>query len=172
MNKPGQITAMISCTALDLPLHREAAEAACIDAGIFPIWMKHLPARDANGIKVSLEMVDQADIYIGIYAWRYGWVPDFDNPGQISITEMELNRALLRQEEGRLQEVLIFLMHKDHPVTQADVERGEAAVQKLEALKAKASTGRVVKEFNTPFPWEADVQAAIDKLRREKEAQE
>lgn len=70
--KPGQFTAMISSTALDLEKHRPAVEAACLGAGVFPIWMKHLPARDASGVKVSLEMVDQADLYIGIYAWRYG----------------------------------------------------------------------------------------------------
>ena len=80
MKKPGQLTAMISSTALDLPEHREQAVRACLSEEIFPIGMEHLPARDANGVRVSLEMVDKADIYIGIYAWRYGWVPTFDNP--------------------------------------------------------------------------------------------
>src|SRR6185436_12877522 len=97
MNKLGQLTAMISSTALDLPEHRERVFDACIAEGFFPIGMEHLPARDASGIQVSIEMVDQADVYIGIYAWRYGWVPDFDNPGKISITEMEFNRALERK---------------------------------------------------------------------------
>ena len=49
---------------------------ACLRQGIFPSAMEHLPARDADAIRVSLEMVDEADIYIGIYAWRYGHVPE------------------------------------------------------------------------------------------------
>src|SRR5438477_446561 len=95
-HKPGQLTAMISSTAFDLPEHRVAVEQACIEAGVFPIGMEHMPARDAHGIKVLLDMVDGADIYLGIYAWRYGWVPDFDNPKNISITEMEFDHAVER----------------------------------------------------------------------------
>ena len=81
--RPGQLTAMISSTALDLPEHRELAHQACLDAGVFPIGMEQLPARDETGITASLEMVEEADIYIGIYAFRYGWVP---NGRDISIT--------------------------------------------------------------------------------------
>src|ERR1044072_2921975 len=97
--RPGQFTAMISSTALDLPEHRALAHKACLDAGVFPIGMEQLPARDASGITASLEMVEQADIYIGLYAFRYGWVPDGRD---ISITEMEVNHALMRKTEGTL----------------------------------------------------------------------
>ena len=67
---PGHYKAMLSSTAFDLPEHRAAAFKACIDAGVFPLGMESLPARDATGVDVSMEMVDQADIYIGIYANR------------------------------------------------------------------------------------------------------
>lgn len=76
---------MISSTVLDLPEHREAVREACLREGMFPIDMELHPARDTSGIAVSLDMVDKADVYIGIYAWRYGWVPEFDNPDGISI---------------------------------------------------------------------------------------
>src|SRR6185369_5982398 len=116
MNQPGKKSAMISSTAVDLPDHRQQVVDACLREGVFPIGMEQLPARDATGIQVSLEMVDKADIYIGIYAWRYGWVPDFNNPDRISITEMEFNRALERKQSGDLKEILIFVMHEDHPI--------------------------------------------------------
>jgi tetratricopeptide (TPR) repeat protein len=144
--KPGQFTAMISSTALDLPEHRAAIFAACQDCGVFPIGMESLPARDATGIAVSMEMVDQADIYLGIYAWRYGWVPDGKD---ISVTEMEFDRAVERQKEGRLHEILIFTAHKTHPVTIEDIETGDVPQQKLAAFKTKAATGRVRKEFKS-----------------------
>ena len=90
MPEPKRKTAVISSTSVDLPEHRQQAMDACLRQGIFPIAMEHLPARDADAIRVSLEMVDKADIYIGIYAWRYGHVPERHD---ITITEMEFNRA-------------------------------------------------------------------------------
>lgn len=141
---------MISSTALDLPEHRAAVKEACIAAGFFPIGMEHLPARDANGIKVSLEMVDKANIYLGIYAWRYGWVPEFDNPNAISITEMEFDRAIERKTEGKLREILIFTAHKDHPFTFEDIEADKDAQKSLTKFKRKAADGRVRKEFKSP----------------------
>jgi hypothetical protein len=70
MNKPGQLKAMISSTSIDLPEHRREAVDACLREGIFPIGMEQLPARDATGIQVSLEMVDQADIcFDGASIW-------------------------------------------------------------------------------------------------------
>jgi len=145
-DKPGQLTAMISSTALDLPAHRAAVREACLAAGVFPIGMEHLPARDASGVAVSVEMVDKADIYLGIYAWRYGWVPE-GKP--VSITEMEFDRAVERKAAGALREILIFTPHQDHPCTAADVEADRDAQNKLNAFKTKAANGRVCKEFRS-----------------------
>ena len=152
MAKPGKITAMISSTAADLPEHRKEAIDACLRASVFPIGMEHLPARDATGIQASLEMVDRADIYIGIYAWRYGWVPDLPdvpNPDHISITEMEFNRALERRQGGELKDILIFVMHDDHPIRARDKEDGAEAQEKLRKFKDRASTDRVRLTFSS-----------------------
>lgn len=170
MAKPGKITAMISSTAADLPEHRKQAIDACLRAGVFPIGMEHLPARDATGIQASLEMVDQADIYIGIYAWRYGWVPDVSgvpNPDNISITEMEFNRALERRQRGKLKDILIFVMHDDHPILARDKEDGAEAQEKLRKFKDRASTGRVRLTFSSPDELRGlVVQSLAESLRR------
>ena len=109
MSEPKRKTAMISSTSLDLPEHRQQAMDACLRQGIFPKAMEHLPARDADAIRVSLEMVDEADIYIGIYAWRYGHVPEGHD---ISITEMEFNRAVERGvAPGVYADVNVRLVH-------------------------------------------------------------
>ena len=68
MPEPKRKTAMISSTSLDLPEHRQQAIDACLRQGIFPLAMEHLPASDTDAINVSLNMVNEADIYIGIYA--------------------------------------------------------------------------------------------------------
>ncbi|HYG80424.1 MAG TPA: DUF4062 domain-containing protein, partial [Pyrinomonadaceae bacterium] len=137
---------MISSTALDLPEHRALVRQACLEAGVFPIGMEQLPARDATGIAASLEMVGQADIYIGVYAFRYGWVPDGRD---ISITEMEFDRAVARKAEGKLREILVFTAHKEHAFTADDIEADKVAQEKLSRFKARAADGRVRKEFKS-----------------------
>ncbi|MBL9131500.1 MAG: DUF4062 domain-containing protein [Verrucomicrobiaceae bacterium] len=143
---------MISSTAIDLPQHRKAVKEACLDAGVFPIGMEELPTKDQTGVKVSLDMVDKADIYIGIYAWRYGWVPA---GGDKSITEMEFDHAVKRKSEGKLTDLLIFTADKKHPVTVDDIEADAEAQKKLKAFKDRACEGRVRKSF-----------ASVEELRR------
>lgn len=167
MTRPGQLTAMISSTAVDLPEHRWQIVEACLREGIFPIGMEQLPARDATGIQVSLEMVDDADIYIGLYAWRYGWVPDGQD---ISITEMEFNRALERKKRGELKDILIFLMRKDHPVTIEMVETDKEAQDRLRKFKERASSGRVRKEFKSADDLRGLVVQALGDCKRRIEA--
>ncbi len=84
---------MISSTARDLPEHRKEVMDACLRQGMFPMMMEHLPASDAEAIAESLKMVDEAEIYVGVFAHRYGYVPKGHD---ISVTEMEYNRAVER----------------------------------------------------------------------------
>lgn len=123
--------------------------------------MKHLPAQDRDGFKVSMEMVDKADIYIGIYAWRYGWVPDFDNPKQVSITELEFDRAVGRKAAGQLKELLIFIMDESVKVSPADIEMSDVAQQKLKAFKERVSTKRVVGFFKSTEDLQRQISEAL-----------
>lgn len=166
---------MISSTAVDLPDHRKQVVEACLRAGVFPIGMEQLPARDASGVQVSLEMVDKADIYIGIYAWRYGWVPNVPgvpNPDKFSITEMEFNRALERKLSGELKDILIFVMHDDHAIRARDKEDSTEALEKLRKFKERASTGRVMLTFKSPEELRGQVLHSLsESLRRIVEAE-
>ena len=134
--------AMISSTALDLPEHREQVRLGCERAGFEPRMMEHLTALDTDAVDISLRMVDQADVYIGVLAYRYGYVPDGSD---VSITEMEYNRAV-DTEKPRL----IFFIHEDHPVTGRDVETGAGAA-KLQARR----------EANSPI----DLNFSVFKIR-------
>jgi hypothetical protein len=95
-----RIDVFISSTSRDLPDHRKQAMDACLRMGMFPIMMEHLPASDADAIEASLKMVDDAELYLGIFAWRYGYIPAGHD---ISITEMEYNRGyrVARRGENR-----------------------------------------------------------------------
>lgn len=145
-------TVMISSTLRDLPDHRQQAMAACLGRGMFPKMMEHLPASDADTIHDSLELVNDADIYVGVFGFRYGYVPSGHD---ISITEMEYNRAVSRNIP-----CLIFLMHQDHVVRPADVETGVGA-EKLEKFKHKLQKHRVVRFFRSAEDLRAGV---IDSL--------
>lgn len=158
MNKPGQKAAMISSTAVDLPDHRRQVIDACLREDIFPIAMEYIPSRDADAIRVSLEMVNRADIYIGILAWRYGHTPDGHD---ISITEMEFNHAVKRQIP-----ILIFLAHKSHQITIEMVEANERAQQKLSEFKKRAGKVRIRREFKSPEDLRYEVLHALSDLKQ------
>jgi hypothetical protein len=93
---------MISSTIIDLPAHRDAVEDTCLKLRMFPLTMKHQTARSGNKLEASFEMVDEADIYVGIIGRQYGTIPTGYSK---SMTELEYERAVSRQVDRR-----IFLM--------------------------------------------------------------
>ncbi len=154
-------TVMISSTVKDLHKHRDQVLKGCHRAG-FPsdYIMENLTALDSDAVAVSLKMVEEADIYLGIFAYRYGYVPD---GASISITEMEYNRAV-ELDKPRL----IFFIHRKHPVTGADVETGEGAA-KLEAFKERVGKDRVAAFFTSPEDLRGHVGEALNALRKQLE---
>jgi len=159
-------TAIISSTARDLPEYRDEVMHGCLRLDVFPKMMEHLPALDAEAIAVSLALVDKADIYIGIFAHHYGYVPKENNPKQISITEMEYDRAVERKIPR-----LIFLMDENHPVKPADVDKG-ATAEKLEVFKRRLNTERVRDTFTTKEDLRGKLIHALSELRKERETGE
>ncbi len=132
---------MISSTARDLPEHRDEVKEACLRQGMLPLMMEHLPANSDDAIKASLKMVDEADLYIGIFAYRYGYIPE---GYKVSITEMEYNHAVKRGIPR-----LIFIIDDDHDIKGADVEKGSGAI-KIEKLKERIRKAQVVNTFKSP----------------------
>jgi tetratricopeptide (TPR) repeat protein len=149
---------MISSTARDLPEHRDAIRIGCERAGFEPRMMEHLPALDADAIKASLAMVDAADVYVGVFAYRYGYVPDGHD---VSVTEMEYDRAVALNKPR-----LIFFIHEDHPVTGKDVETGSGAA-KLETFKSRIGKARVAAFFKSAAELRAHVVEALTTLAKE-----
>lgn len=143
---------MISSTALDLPEHREQVRLACERAGFAPHdMMEHLPALDTDAVSASLEMVERADVYVGILAYRYGTIPA---GADISITEMEYDHAV---KLGKPR--LMFLIHEDHEITGRDFDAVNAP--KLVALKERVARDRVAAYFKSPEDLRAHVVEAL-----------
>jgi hypothetical protein len=150
--------AMISSTVRDLPDHREKVRDACLRQEFFPSMMENWPALDADGVTASLEKVRKADAYIGVFGFRYGYVPD---GSEISVTEMEYNCAVERKIPR-----LIFLMDEEHLVTVERVERGQNA-EKLENLRRRLKSERTVSLFKSPDDLLAKVIDSLSNLKRE-----
>lgn len=132
---------MVSSTAKDLSEYRQQVKDACMRLGVHPLMMEHLPAVDADAIAESLAMVDASEIYLGVFAHRYGYVPAGHN---ISITEMEYERAV---QKGIPR--LLFLADENVPAAPEYADRGPAG-DKLKKLKERIKAERVVKFFRDP----------------------
>jgi tetratricopeptide (TPR) repeat protein len=151
---------MISSTARDLPEHRKQIMDACLRQDMFPIMMEHLSASDSHAIAASIQMVNVADIYVLVLAHCYGHVAKADNPKRLSITELEYDHAV----ERRIPR-LVFLMHEDHLLKAASIEKGSGAV-KLDKFKRRVQGENVVNFFTSPEDLRAYVIDGLSKQRR------
>ncbi|MEY2633647.1 MAG: hypothetical protein RIR00_2301 [Pseudomonadota bacterium] len=153
-------TVFISSTSIDLPEHREKVRTACLDHDFFPDGMETWPAVDADAETLCLAKVDQADVFVGIYGHRYGWVP----AGQAkSISELEYDRAGKRGIPR-----LLFVIDPDMPASiPFDEIESDAKREALRQFKARISGERVHKTFTNPDQLRAEVVNALVTLARE-----
>lgn len=161
---------MISSTIVDLPEHRQEVINACLRQGMFPLAMENQPASYDNPLAFSKNLVNRADIFVGIYANRYGFVPkkhqtskertEVPEEKQISLIEIEYAQAVERKIPR-----LIFIMDKEHPVKAQDVEIGLAA-SKIEAFKNRVKIENIVNFFKSPADLRAHVINGLSHLRK------
>lgn len=146
---------MVSSTGRDLPRHREQVMSACLQQNLFPKMMEHLPASDANAIGASMRMVDEADLYVGVIGFRYGYVP---KKHKISVTEMEYERAGKRGIPR-----LMFLINEDHALRAADVETGYGT-DKIREFRRRIAAERIIATFSSPEDLRAQVVQALSEF--------
>ena len=154
---------MVSSTSKDLPDYRDKAKDAVWRAGLYPQMMEKDVAMNTGAVQYSLNLVDVSEAYIGIFAHRYGYIPDGSD---ISITEMEYRRA---KERGI--PILLFLIEEDYniPVSEKtkDIyfERSRKNAAKLKKLKAELKRDYVVSFFTDPENLGAKIYQALTNLK-------
>ena len=122
-----------------------------------PRAMEDYLAADQRPLDRCLEDVESCDLYVGILAWRYGYVPENGNPDGKSITELEFRHAVKCGKP-----CILFLLHEDAPWPRSKMESGEGA-KKLEALRRE-----VGQDFTTGFFRElAELPALVSMAVRE-----
>src|SRR4051794_24584352 len=81
----------VSSTVADLEAERKAVMEWLVEAGHQPV---HSYRPDSETVRDScLNDIDGCDVYVVILAYRYGSQPAIDNPENLSITQLEYQRA-------------------------------------------------------------------------------
>ncbi|HXE26620.1 MAG TPA: DUF4062 domain-containing protein [Roseiarcus sp.] len=83
----------LSSTYLDLKDYRSVLAKALRKAQYDIVMMEEYVARDALVEFACPGDVARCDVYLGVFAWRYGYIPDAANPACKSITELEYAAA-------------------------------------------------------------------------------
>jgi formylglycine-generating enzyme required for sulfatase activity len=149
----------VSGTFLDNQERRKLVQDAITVAGMVWHGMEIFTASTRPTVEECLRYVKEADLLVGIIAWRYGWEPD----GQKSITEMEYEAA---------KERLMFLIDPKLPVDmEKDIDPGEERwdkQKKLAAFKERISSDQMPALF-TETTLQAKVLSALNEWRRQRE---
>lgn len=133
----------ISSTFGDLKDCRKAVYDALRSMHHDVIAMEHYVAADQRPLDKCLTDVESSDLYLGIFAWRYGYIPDKDNPARQSITELEFRHAV---KTGK--PCLIFMLAEDAPWPYSMIEHGEAA-ERLKSLRQELGKDYLAGFFKT-----------------------
>lgn len=88
-------TIYLSSTYEDLKEYREVVYKALRQSGHHVIAMEDYVVADQRPVDKCLADVKDVDIYVGIFAFCYGYVPpeSHGNPKKLSIAELEFRQA-------------------------------------------------------------------------------
>jgi tetratricopeptide (TPR) repeat protein len=115
--------------------------------------MEVFGARSEEPLDACLKEVEECEIFIGIYALRYGFVPDGSD---ISITEMEYLHA---KEQGKT--IYCFLLDEANQGWLTKWMDDETGKSKLRVLKQRVRAKHVCDYFTTPDDLRAKVANAL-----------
>ncbi len=145
----------VSSTRIDLPRHREAVRDALLKTGYFPVEMEDFGARDAEPVTACLGLVGESDLFVGVYAWRYGFMP----PGaERSITAEELEQA---RRLGKPRFCFLVDESQPWPAVPGIAEESPESRELLRAFKSSLRAERMVASFSTPDELALEVVTAL-----------
>lgn len=80
-------------STMDLKKERNAVTEVINQIEAVPIKMEFFTARDSTPEQVCIDELTKSDIYVGIFADKYGYIPSINNPKNLSVTVMEFQKA-------------------------------------------------------------------------------
>lgn len=166
------ITIYISSTYEDLKDYRTAVCAALRSVRHYRIIaMEDYVATDQRPVDKCLDDVAKSDIYVGIFGFRYGYIPPVahNNPEGLSITELEYQHA---KKLSIPDLVFVSDLNADIPREFDDSRTGEGDNgTRINNLRNYLTAERMAGiDFISPYQLASKVQAAIaekeEELRR------
>lgn len=149
----------VSSTYFDLKYYRQRVSHAIRRLGHDDVSLEYYVAEDHRPpVKRSLEDIAASDLFIGILAWRYGWIPEEGNPERFSLTELEYNWA-----HARGKPCLMFLLADDAPWPRKLMDLEAASI---EQFRKRVLTERVVSFFTNPDELQTWVVEAVSNWER------
>lgn len=145
-------TAYVSSTFEDLRDHRRIAQVVLKRFGYEDVAMEYYVAEDERPLDRCLADVSACDVYIGIFAWRYGFIPDGET---LSITELEYQRAVKAKKPR-----IVFVVDEDAAWSPKLMDRDRSRV---EAFHERVRKDKLVGKFSTADTLEARLSAALEK---------
>ncbi|MCW3816418.1 HEAT repeat domain-containing protein [Micromonospora sp. DR5-3] len=146
----------ISATQKDLLEYRAAVHAVARRLEIEDVAMEAYGADIRPPLERCLADVRRCDLYVGLFAWRYGFRP----PGQeSSITELEYREALAAGKP-----CLIFLLAEDTPWPVDMIDR-DADWQQVVALRRELKERHLCAFFSSVDDLSAKVTVALADVR-------
>lgn len=147
----------ISSTAVDLRPYRERVRDTLLSLGLFPVGMEQFGAQGmGDATSVSTEMVASADAYIGIIAWRYGYVPA-GAARSVTHEEYEAATRLGMPRYMFLADPSTDTGETPFPAVARDPEHRA----QLDAFRAELGTAHVVDFFTSPEDLAVRVATAL-----------
>ena len=151
----------ISSTVEDLAEYRHAVADVLRKCSYEVDSMEKYPARDDRPRAACEKEVSECHIYVGIFAWRYGYIPDDGNPDAKSITELEY-LAAERSHKPRL----IFILDDNHPWPPALLDaQQDTGGKKIRDLRIRLKTERWASTFKTPDDLANQVMISVMQYR-------
>jgi Domain of unknown function (DUF4062) len=129
----------LSSTFTDLEEYRKVVQLALRQLGANDVSMEHFGARDERPVNECVRLVrEESDLFVGIYAHRYGYVPD---GAETSISEMEYRAAT----EAALPR-FIYLVDDNQPWRPAHIDTGLSR-KRLLAFKGSLQKSHICQRF-------------------------
>jgi len=146
----------VSSTFSDLKEYRERVQQVLRSLGHEDISMENYVASEDRPLDKCRSDVANSDLYLGIVAWRYGYIPvGFSQ----SITELEYLQAIASGKD-----CLIFLVDEKAPWPRSLMDRDDTNVQLFRDHLVQAHT---VSFFSTLDDLQTKVSLAVSKWDKE-----
>lgn len=151
--------AYISSTHEDLKEYLEIASTVLYRYRYQPVMMEHYPEGDGLIEQTSEEIQEvlaSSDVFVGIYAWRYGYQPEGNNVDGLSIVEIEY-RIAMELDKPRL----LFLLdeYSSWNPSYTDLDR-----TRIKAFRALVSKENTVAKFASPATFLTKLSIALEAL--------